>query len=151
VINIIGLRKLTGQNAGTAKEKILGFLNSFDWAPESVSHKEEQIVITLIAQLDIKEIKIEIKFSEKGHWIYFSTVFIQTIKHNAAEVYEKVLGINYSTTLTKFGLSPDGALYALIEMPLQTLDYEEFVYALRRLTNDINNYLIPIASISSKD
>jgi hypothetical protein len=134
------------------QEKILGFLKDFEWEPDSVVVSEgDHYNITLIAHLDIKEIKIHIKFSESGHWIYFSSIFLPEIKRNHKAVYEKLLQLNYSTTLTKFGLSSSGNIHALIELPLLTLDFQEFKFALRRLTNDINKFLIPMASLLQKE
>ncbi|MHA2168602.1 MAG: YbjN domain-containing protein [Candidatus Kariarchaeaceae archaeon] len=131
-------------------EKVLGFLEKFAWSPESVEESEGQYTVTLLAQLDIKEIKILIKFSEESRWLYFSTMFLSKIETNHYEVYQKLLEINYSTTLTKFGLSPNHNVYALIELPSETLDYEEFLSALRRLTNDVNSYILPIANLLRK-
>jgi hypothetical protein len=127
--------------------KILGYLEEFEWKPEIVEEENGRHTITLVAHLDIKEVKIYIKFGGKSHWVYFSAVFLTKIEGNHDEIYKKLLEINYSTTLTKFGLSSNGAIHALIELPAKTLDYEEFLSALRRLTNDINTYLIPIANL----
>lgn len=128
-------------------QKVLSYLDKFEWKPEFVEQNEGQNTITLIAQLDIKEIKIFIKFTDEGHWIYFSALFLAKIENHRANIFKKMLEINYSTTLTKFGLSSHGSIYALIELPSKTLDYEEFLSALRRLTNDINTYLIPVANL----
>ncbi|MHA2252769.1 MAG: YbjN domain-containing protein [Candidatus Kariarchaeaceae archaeon] len=126
---------------------VLGYLEKFDWKPESIDENNGQFTVTLVAQLDIKEIKILIKFADESHWIYFSALFLPKIESKHQDIYKKLLEINYSTTLTKFGLSNKGNIFALIELPSKTLDYEEFLSALRRLTNDINSYLIPIANI----
>ena len=64
------------------KEKVLDFLDEFNWKPESIEDKDGQYNITLIAKLDIKQIKKNIKFSETSHWIYFSSLFLETIKTN---------------------------------------------------------------------
>ncbi len=72
------------------KEKVLDFLDEFNWKPESIEDKDGQYNITLIAKLDIKQIKINIKFSETSHWIYFSSLFLETIKTN-----QKKFTINY--------------------------------------------------------
>ena len=135
------------QEETTLLRKIMSYLEQFEWSPESVEDSEGDITITLIAQLDIKEMKLQIKFSEDSHWIYFSALFVSSITNHQQDVYKKLLEINYSTTLTKFGLSPSGAVYALTELPAQTMDYEEFLSALRRLTNDVNTYLLPIANL----
>lgn len=142
------------ENSETSyKDKILGFLKRFEWEPDSVKENDGNYTIVLVAELDIKEVKISIKFSEEGLWIYFSSLFLPQIKKNRELIYAKLLQLNYSTTLTKFGISSmdNGGVYTLIELPLKTLDYEEFTSALRRLTNDINTYLIPIASLLQKD
>ena len=128
-------------------KKVLEYLETFEWQPESVEEKEGQVTITLIAQLEIREMSITIKFSEDSHWIYFSALFIPTISNNQENVYKKLLEINYSTTLTKFGLSSNGSIYALTELPSKTLDYDEFLSALRRLTNDVNSFFMPIANL----
>jgi len=133
------------------KDLILQFLDDFDWKPESMTDNEGQYTLILLAHLDIKEIKIHVKFSEDSHWIYFSAIFLPSIKRNHTKIYSKILEINYSTTLTKFGMSPQGNIYALIELPLKTIDYNEFTSALRRLTNDINKFLIPIASLLQEE
>jgi hypothetical protein len=143
---------LSQTQEGPIYDKIIGFLKEFEWEPESVSTSEgDHYNLTLIAHLDIKEIKIHLKFSENGHWIYFSAIFLPEVKRNHLAVYEKLLQLNYSTTLTKFGLSSSGNVYALIELPLLTLDFQEFKFALRRLTNDINKFLIPMASLLQKE
>ena len=131
-------------------KKVLGYLDKFKWKPDSVLDSEGQYTVTLMAQLDIKEIKILIKFSEESRWLYFSTMFLTKIETNHYEIYRKLLEINYSTTLTKFGLSPNQNVYALIELPSETLDYEEFLSALRRLTNDVNSYILLIANLLRK-
>ncbi len=128
--------------------KVLGYLDEFEWPPESVDEKDGQVTITLIAQLDIKEMRITVKFSEESHWIYFSALFLPPIINNESNVWKKLLEINYSTTLTKFGLAPDGFVYALTELPSKSLDYDEFLSALRRLTNDVNKFFMPIANLS---
>ena len=133
------------------KDLILGYLEEFEWEPESIMDNEGQYDITLVAHLDIKQVNIQIKFSETSHWVYFSALFLPSIKGNFEDVYQKLLEINYSTTLTKFGLSPQKNVYALIELPLVTLDYPEFTSALRRLTNDINKFLIPIATLQQEE
>ncbi len=133
------------------KEKVLDFLDEFNWKPESIEDKDGQYNITLIAKLDIKQIKINIKFSETSHWIYFSSLFLETIKTNQEEIYYKLLQLNYSTTLTKFGITKNGKIYALIELPLHSLEFEDFIAGLRRLTNDVNKYLIPIATLNKDD
>lgn len=127
--------------------KVLEYLEKFEWLPESVEDKEGQVTITLIAQLEIREMTITIKFSGESHWIYFSALFIPTIANNIENVYKKLLEINYSTTLTKFGLSSNGSIYALTELPSKTLDYDEFLSALRRLTNDVNTFFMPVANL----
>jgi len=131
--------------------KVLGYLDSFEWAPESVEDKDGQFTITLIAQLDIREMRITIKFSEDSHWIYFSALFLPSISTNESNVCKKLLEINYSTTLTKFGLAPNGSVYALTELPSKTLDYDEFLSALRRLTNDVNKFFMPVANLSKNE
>lgn len=128
-------------------DKVNAFLEQFDWKPEKIEEKDGEYTITLLAQLDITEIKIFIKFSTTSFWIFFSSPFLNSIERNHAEIYKKILEMNYATTLTKFGLSPSGSIFALTELPVQTMDYEEFISALRRLTNDINKYLIPIANL----
>ena len=133
------------------KEMILDYLEQFEWVPENIQETEDQITITLIAHLDIKEVKILVKFSENSHWIYFSALFLPSVKRNYEEIYQKLLEINYSTTLTKFGMSPQKNIYALIELPLGSLDFSEFTSALRRLSNDINTYLIPIATLLQEE
>jgi len=133
------------------KEKILEFLDEFNWKPESIEDKDGQYNITLIAKLDIKQIKINIKFSETSHWIYFSSLFFESVTKNQKEIYYKLLQLNYSTTLTKFGITKNGVIYALIELPLHSLEFEDFISGLRRLTNDINKYLIPIATLNKED
>tara|TARA_B100000287_G_scaffold391110_1_gene402523 strand:+ start:848 stop:1285 length:438 start_codon:yes stop_codon:yes gene_type:complete len=133
------------------KEKILEFLDEFNWKPESIEDKDGQYNITLIAKLDIKQIKINIKFSETSHWIYFSSLFLESVTKNQKEIYYKLLQLNYSTTLTKFGITKNGVIYALIELPLHSLEFEDFISGLRRLTNDINKYLIPIATLNKED
>ena len=129
--------------------KVLGYLEKFEWQPENVEDKEGQFTITLIAQLDIKEMRITIKFSEDSHWIYFSALFLPSISSNESGICKKLLEINYSTTLTKFGLAPNGSVYALTELPSKTLDYDEFLSALRRLTNDVNKFFMPVANLTS--
>ncbi len=144
----------TKEKAGEKRiilNKVTGYLEKFDWKPESIEEDEGQYTITLIAQLDIKEVKIFIKFADNSHWIYFSALFLANIDPDNIEMCKKILEINYSTTLTKFGLSNAGSVHALIELPSQTLDYQEFLSALRRLTNDINTYLIPVANLLRKD
>ncbi|OLS22398.1 MAG: hypothetical protein HeimC2_29780 [Candidatus Heimdallarchaeota archaeon LC_2] len=128
-------------------KKVLGYLDEFEWQPENVEDKDGQVTITLVAQLEIREMSITIKFSEDSHWIYFSALFIPTVANNLENVYKKLLEINYSTTLTKFGLSSNGSIYALTELPSKTLDYDEFLSALRRLTNDVNTFFMPIANL----
>lgn len=135
------------ENESSFLTTILEFLKRFEWEPESVENSDGQITITLIAQLDIKEVKIYIKFNETSHWMYFSALFINNVSNNQFDVYKRLLEINYSTTLTKFGISDKGSIYALTELSLQFIDYEEFLAALRRLTNDINTYLLPIATM----
>lgn len=130
--------------------RVLEYLERFEWKPEKVENIDGQITIILVAQLDIKEIKIYIKFKEKSHWIYFSAMFISNVSRNLFEVYKRLLEINYTTTLTKFGISSTGAIYALTELPSQNIDYEEFLAALRRLTNDVNTYTLPIANMIQK-
>ena len=44
------------------KEKVLDFLDEFNWKPESIEDKDGQYNITLIAKLDIKQIKKNIYF-----------------------------------------------------------------------------------------
>ncbi|MHA2501449.1 MAG: YbjN domain-containing protein [Candidatus Kariarchaeaceae archaeon] len=133
------------------KTMILSYLEQFEWEPDSIQETEDQITITLIAHLDIKEVKILVRFSENSHWIYFSALFLPTIKRNREAIYGKLLELNYSTNLTKFGMNPQKNIYALIELPLDTLDFSEFSSALRRLTNDINKYLIPIATLLQEE
>jgi hypothetical protein len=128
--------------------KVLGYLDEFEWKPESVDDNEGQFTITLVASLDIREMTITIKFSEHSHWIYFSALFLPTITDNHEEVYRKLLEINYSTTLTKLGIAPNGSVYALTELPSKTLDYDEFLSALRRLTNDVNKFFMPVANLT---
>jgi hypothetical protein len=131
--------------------KVLGYLDEFEWKPESVDDNEGQFTITLVASLDIREMTITIKFSEHSHWIYFSALFLPTITDNHEEVYRKLLEINYSTTLTKLGIAPNGSVYALTELPSKTLDYDEFLSALRRLTNDVNKFFMPVANLTKNN
>ena len=133
-------------------DQILGYLKKFDWEPESVSTDEnEQITIVLFANIDIKDIEIKIRFSESGLWLYFSSLFLSKVENNQVNVYEELLNLNYKTTLTKFGISDEKNIYALIELPLIELDFSEFSSALKRLVNDINKYIIPCVELIRGD
>lgn len=134
-------------------EIVKNYLERFEWAPESISEEDGQYFIVLKATIDIKEITIQIRFSEDSHWIYFSTLFFSSIEKNHEKVYEKLLSLNYITTLTKFGIdiSKNGSIYAMIELPLKELDFLEFETALKRLVNDVNKYLPIIAQIIRSD
>ena len=115
-------------------------LNQFDWKPESIVEKDETYTISLLAEVDDGSHKLYIKFAEDSKWIYFSSKFVTVNNNNKNDLYEKLLSLNYLTTLTKFGLAPSGSVYAMIELPLPELNYSEFVSGLRRLVNDINKY-----------
>jgi hypothetical protein len=125
-----------------------GYLEKFDWKPESITQDEEgQYSIKLLANIDIKEIEIKIRFKEDGLWIYFSSLFLPKIEKNHIKVYENILHLNFKTTMTKFGISENKNIYALIELPMQEIDYSEFASALKRMVNDINKYIIPCVEL----
>lgn len=139
---------MTSQEEIITLDKVKGFLEQFQWIPETIEQTENQeYIITLVANLESKEIKIHIRFATTSLWIYFSAKFMQKPEKNACKLYEKLMQINFTTTLTKFGLGPLGNIYGLIELPTKDLDYGEFVSALRRLTNDINKYYGPLNEI----
>ena len=142
---------MSDTNYESVKDQILAFLKEFNWEPISVTEKEGLYTIVLVADLDIKQVNIQIKFSETSHWVYFSSIFLPSIQKNQTEIYRKLLEINYATTMTKFGMSPQGNVYALIEFPLKSMQYSEFISALRRLTNDLNKFLLPIASLLAEE
>ncbi len=126
---------------------IMGYLKKFQWEPKIVEENEQGYHLVLVANIEIKEIDIHIKFSEQGRWIYFSSLFISKITKNFEEIYQKLLEFNYETTLTKFGIDKNKAVYALIEFPISDLDYTEFQSALKRIVNDINRFMKPTSQL----
>lgn len=136
------------ESKGKYLDRFKKYLQKFDWEPESISQDDDgNFTIKLLANIDIKEIEIKIRFSENGHWIYFSSLFLPKIEKNHIKVYENILSLNYKTTMTKFGISEGKNIYALIELPMKDIDYSEFASALKRMVNDINKYIIPCVEL----
>ncbi|MCY3411718.1 MAG: type III secretion system chaperone [Candidatus Heimdallarchaeota archaeon] len=132
--------------------KIREYLEKFQWNPVEIKESPDTgYTITLVADLGAEENeengsknseqKVFIKFSEESKWIYFSSkISIIEDGDNRELMFEKLLRLNYSTTLTKFGLAPSNSVYVMSELPLPELNYSEFTSALRRIVNDVNRY-----------
>lgn len=140
------------ESVGNYLDRFKGYLKKFEWEPHSITQDDDgQYTVKLLANIDIKEIELKIHFKEDGHWVYFSSLFLPKIEKNHIQVYENILRLNYSTIMTKFGISEGKNIYALIELPINDLDYNEFTSALKRMVNDINKYIIPCVELLRKE
>ena len=140
--------KIVTESVDAYLDRFKGYLKKFEWEPHSITQDDDgQYVVKLLANIDIKEIEIKIRFKEDGLWVYFSSLFLPKIEKNHIKVYENILSLNYKTTMTKFGISEGKNIYALIELPMKDIDYSEFTSALKRMVNDINKYIIPCVEL----
>ncbi len=128
------------------EDLILDYLESMSWAPESIDRDGDIITITVKVQLDYKLAHINLRFENNGLWLSIMGLFMKRVDSNITEIYKKVLEINYSTTMTKFGLNNE-SIFALVELPLYSLEFSEFQTGIRRLTNDMNKYFPIVAGI----
>ena len=110
-----------------------------NWEPESEMNENGLTSVQVKVQLDYKLANLYLRYEEDGLWLSIISVFMSDLGSNQSEIYKKILEINFSTTMTKFGLN-DGKLYGLVELPLYSLDFSEFQAGIRRLTNDLNKY-----------
>ena len=122
-----------------SRQKIDGYLEKLNIKPVKVIEEEKYLTYVIKVELDFGEIELEIRFKiESPRWVEFKTIFLKEL-NPSVEVYEKILELNFATILTRFGID-DKTVYAKIELPFPTLDYEEFFSAIKRIANDVNNY-----------
>jgi len=133
------LNQFALSNRKSNDELIHEYLNQMNWEPESEMNENGLTSVQVKVQLDYKLANLYLRYEEDGLWLSIISVFMSDLGSNLSEIYKKILEINFSTTMTKFGLS-DGKLYGLVELPLYSLDFSEFQAGIRRLTNDLNKY-----------
>lgn len=122
-----------------SRKKIDGYLEKLNIKPIKAIEEEKYVTYVIKVELDFGEIDLDIRFKiENPHWVEFKTIFLQDVIPSI-EIYQKILELNYSTILTRFGVDKK-IVYAKIELPFPTLDYEEFFSAIKRIANDVNNF-----------
>ncbi len=122
-----------------SRKKIDDYLERLNIKPIKVIEEEKYLTYVIKVELDFGEIELDIRFKiETPRWVEFKTIFLEDLEPSV-EVYEKILELNYATVLTRFGIE-NKTVYAKIELPFPTLDYEEFFSAIKRIANDVNNY-----------
>jgi hypothetical protein len=128
------------------QELIMNYLQRMNWIPQSVETKESNILIKISVDLEYKILDLLLRFRDDGIWLFISSVLMDLNSDNLENIYKRLLEINFSTTLTKYGLS-EGVVYALIELPLYSLDFEEFQSGLKRIVNDINKHYLQLEEL----
>ncbi len=122
-----------------SRKKIDGYLEKLNIKPSKIIEEDTSLTYVIQVELDFGRIDLDIRFKiEDPKWVEFKALFLNNVRASE-KTYEKLLELNYKTLLTKFCLEGND-IYAKIELPFPTMDYDEFFSAIRRIANDVNNY-----------
>jgi hypothetical protein len=110
---------------------LLDYARRLGWTPEPHGEKTWQAKVPT----DEGEVSIYLRLSE--HWMYASVVpFLATGGSRPLELSRWLLRMNRDMFQTKFGYDEDGDIVLSVELPTESVDYEEVRLALTSLIHD---------------
>ena len=95
------------------------------------------------------EWNLNIRFRERGLYIFFFTKFVQYPSEMSAckSLLERLMRLNNEIIMTKFSLNDCHEIIASVELPAEHLDYYEFQAAIYRLMSDCDGFLDEITNM----
>lgn len=112
-------------------EIIKGYFDQYGWSFEQLNESDFRTGF----RGDISIFRILVRIA--GDWIYFSiSPFVVASQNSECErkLYKHLLKLNHEMNMAKFMVDEDGDVILTVELPNESLDYNEFSDALGALS-----------------